>query len=167
MRISDWSSDVCSSDLRDADALGRRRRVRRFAGSREADRQGRRQGPAARAVRPLIARRRLRPAISPDGAGRRSFSHHRAHGVQATSSAVPRTRTRPIPMKNMKTSMLLLAALALPMLSACEGSGGTDAAKAEGGYATGKVVATPGNPIAGAKMLLDATALHNPQHHTP
>src|SRR3546814_4300227 len=63
---------------------------------------------------------------------------HTAH--RQTSSAVPRTRTRPIPMNNMKTSMLLLAALALPMLSACEGSGGSDAAKAEGGYATGKAV---------------------------
>src|SRR3546814_20583649 len=68
-------------------------------------------------------------------------------------------------MKNMKTSMLLLAALALPMLSACEGSGGTDAAKAEGGYATGKVVDTQGNPIAGAKILLDGTVFHNSYIH--
>src|SRR3546814_12649711 len=61
--------------------------------------------------------------------------------------------------------MLLLAALALPMLSACEGSGGTDAAKAEGGYATGKVVDTQGNPIAGAKILLDGTVFPNSYIH--
>src|SRR3546814_20527572 len=88
---------------------------------------------------------------------------HTAH--RQTSSAVPRTRTRPIPMNNMKTSMLLLAALALPMLSACEGSGGSDAAKAEGGYATGKAVDTQGNPIAGAKILLDGTVFHNSYIH--
>src|SRR3546814_15110877 len=51
------------------------------------------------------------------------------------------------------------------MLSACEGSGGTDAAKAEGGYATGKVVDTQGNPIAGAKILLDGTVFHNSYIH--
>src|SRR3546814_8576762 len=37
--------------------------------------------------------------------------------------------------------------------------------KAEGGYATGKVVDTQGNPIAGAKILLDGTVFHNSYIH--
>src|SRR3546814_12768985 len=82
---------------------------------------------------------------------------HTAH--RQTSSAVPRTRTRPIPMNNMKTSMLLLAALALPMLSDCEGSGGSYAAKAEGRQATGKGVEPHGQPLAGAWILLAATRI--------
>src|SRR3546814_13139689 len=43
MRISDWSSDVCSSDLRcaggDADGPGRRRRDRQGRAAVETDRQ--------------------------------------------------------------------------------------------------------------------------------
>lgn len=63
-------------------------------------------------------------------------------------------------MTNTKTSMVFLAALLLPLLPGCEGSGGAEAASAEGGYATGKVVDTRGNPIAGAKILLDNTVFY-------
>jgi len=62
-------------------------------------------------------------------------------------------------MKTMKTSLLLLAALALPLFSACEGSA-AGAGSEERGYATGQVVDTRGNPIAGAKILLDNTVFY-------
>lgn len=63
-------------------------------------------------------------------------------------------------MTKTRTSIALLAALMLPMLSACEGSGAADTAREESGYATGKVVDTQGNPIAGAKILLDNTVFY-------
>lgn len=63
-------------------------------------------------------------------------------------------------MNNTKVSTLFLAALALPLLSACEESRGTEAARAEGGYATGTVVDTRGKPIAGAKVLLDNSVFY-------
>ncbi|GAA3914824.1 carboxypeptidase-like regulatory domain-containing protein [Luteimonas lutimaris] len=59
-----------------------------------------------------------------------------------------------------KTSLLLLAVLALPGLAACEGSKAADAAGPESGYATGTVVDTAGNPIAGAKILLDNSVFY-------
>lgn len=60
----------------------------------------------------------------------------------------------------MKMHLALVAALALPSLAAC----GTDApavAREESGYATGRVVDTRGNPVAGAKILLDNTVFYD------
>ncbi|MGY1426587.1 carboxypeptidase-like regulatory domain-containing protein [Lysobacter sp. A289] len=54
----------------------------------------------------------------------------------------------------------LLAGLILSGLAACGGNDGTGTAKAEGGYATGKVVDTQGKPIAGARILLDNTVFY-------
>src|SRR3546814_5595596 len=45
MRISDWSSDVCSSDLRDRDAAHRRSRRHRRLCDRECARQADRDQP--------------------------------------------------------------------------------------------------------------------------
>ncbi len=59
-----------------------------------------------------------------------------------------------------KTSLLLLTALALPGLAACDGSKAAAAARPETGYATGMVVDTRGNPIAGAKILLDSSVFY-------
>lgn len=64
-------------------------------------------------------------------------------------------------MSKTRKSRILLAGLILSGLAACEGNDGTGTAKAEGGYATGKVVDTQGNPIAGAKILLDGTVFYN------
>jgi hypothetical protein len=60
-------------------------------------------------------------------------------------------------MNMTRTSMTLLAGLALSTLAACKAGEGTGTARAEDGYATGTVVDTQGNPIAGAKILLDNT----------
>ncbi|MGO1719223.1 MAG: carboxypeptidase-like regulatory domain-containing protein [Luteimonas sp.] len=59
-------------------------------------------------------------------------------------------------MKNT-TAAALLAALAT--LSACEADR-VDASRPASGYATGTVVDTRGNPIAGAKILLDNTVFY-------
>lgn len=53
----------------------------------------------------------------------------------------------------------LLAALILATLSACDTAPG-DTSRSESGYATGTVVDTRGNPIAGAKILLDNTVFY-------
>ena len=63
-------------------------------------------------------------------------------------------------MTNTKTPMALLVALLLPMLPGCEGNGGTAQARTESGYATGKVVDTHGNPLPGARILLDNTVFY-------
>lgn len=56
----------------------------------------------------------------------------------------------------MKASRLLLAALALPLLAACtDGAAAGGAPVHEPGYVTGRVVDTRGQPVAGAKILLD------------
>lgn len=60
----------------------------------------------------------------------------------------------------MKMNLPLLVVLSLPALAAC----GTDApavAREESGYATGRVVDTRGNPVAGAKILLDNTVFYD------
>ena len=57
------------------------------------------------------------------------------------------------------TAPALLAALILATLSACNADRG-DASRPESGYATGTVVDTRGDPIAGAKILLDNTVFH-------
>ena len=63
-------------------------------------------------------------------------------------------------MTKMKTCLPLLAALALlPTLAAC-GTDAPAAAREESGYATGLVVDTRGEPIAGAKILLDNTVFY-------
>lgn len=62
-------------------------------------------------------------------------------------------------MTNMKTYLPFLAALALPFLTAC-GNDAPAAAREETGYATGLVVDTRGNPVAGAKVLLDNTVFY-------
>lgn len=59
-------------------------------------------------------------------------------------------------MKNI-TAAALLATLA--MLSACEADR-VDASRPVSGYATGTVVDTRGNPISGAKILLDNTVFY-------
>jgi len=59
-------------------------------------------------------------------------------------------------MKNI-TAAALVATLAL--LTACE-SDRVDTSRPAGGYATGTVVDTRGNPIAGAKILLDNTVFY-------
>ncbi|MFZ7095981.1 carboxypeptidase-like regulatory domain-containing protein [Luteimonas dalianensis] len=59
-----------------------------------------------------------------------------------------------------KASMTMLATVLLPLLSACDGSGAAATARPESGYATGTVVDTRGNPIAGAKILLDNTVFY-------
>ena len=56
--------------------------------------------------------------------------------------------------------MALLAIIALSVLAACEASQATATARAEAGYATGQVVDTRGNPIAGAKILLDNSVFY-------
>ena len=63
-------------------------------------------------------------------------------------------------MTNTKTSVAFLAALLLPLLAACEGNGDSAVVRTEGGYATGKVVDTRGNPIPGARILLDNTVFY-------
>ncbi|MGY0799656.1 carboxypeptidase-like regulatory domain-containing protein [Lysobacter sp. A286] len=55
---------------------------------------------------------------------------------------------------------ILLAGLILSGLAACGGNDGTGTAKAEDGYATGKVVDAQGKPIAGARILLDNTVFY-------
>ena len=62
-------------------------------------------------------------------------------------------------MKKTNTASALLAILALAALSACEADR-VDASRPAGGYATGTVVDTRGNPIAGAKILLDNTVFY-------
>lgn len=62
-------------------------------------------------------------------------------------------------MTKSNTAPFLLAALALVALSACEADR-VDASRPAGGYATGTVVDTRGNPIAGAKILLDNTVFY-------
>ena len=57
------------------------------------------------------------------------------------------------------TTKALLASLILATLSACDADRG-DASRPESGYATGTVVDTLGNPIAGAKILLDNTVFY-------
>lgn len=59
-------------------------------------------------------------------------------------------------MKNI-TAAVVLATVA--MLSACEADR-VDSSRPTSGYATGTVVDTRGNPIAGAKILLDNTVFH-------
>jgi len=63
-------------------------------------------------------------------------------------------------MHKTKTTMTLLASLLLSGLSACEGHAGKDAIAPEKGYATGRAVDTQGNPIAGAKILLDNSVFY-------
>lgn len=58
-------------------------------------------------------------------------------------------------MNATKKTMLLLATLALPGLPACGRHDGSTVIATETGYATGKVVDTRGEPVAGAKILLD------------
>jgi len=75
-----------------------------------------------------------------------------------------------------RTSILLLAAFALSALAGCHDAAGgagpaaatttdrtrtTAADAAVDGYVTGTVVDTQGRPIAGAKILLDGTILHD------
>src|SRR3546814_7762345 len=55
MRISDWSSDVCSSDLRHGAELASRRRWRRRSGRGSDPHRGHRQGGAG-AARPRTGR---------------------------------------------------------------------------------------------------------------
>lgn len=63
--------------------------------------------------------------------------------------------------RNTGELAVLLAAL-LPVLSACVAPAGTasDAVGPEKGHATGKVVDTRGNAVAGAKILLDNTVFY-------
>lgn len=58
-------------------------------------------------------------------------------------------------MRTTTPSTLLLTCLALAALPGCEGSATAATPAAERGYATGKAVNTRGEPIAGAKILLD------------
>lgn len=62
-------------------------------------------------------------------------------------------------MTKSNTAPFLLAALTLATLSACEADR-VDASRPASGYATGTVVDTRGNPIAGAKILLDNTVFY-------
>ena len=79
--------------------------------------------------------------------------------------------------KNKTTTTTLLTVLVALGLSACEIRAGSDAPKAEAGavgnaasmtetgYATGTVRDTQGNPIAGAKILLDNSVFYNSYIH--
>lgn len=55
---------------------------------------------------------------------------------------------------------ILLTCLALSALPSCDGSAAATTASSERGYATGQVVDTRGNPVAGAKILLDNTVFY-------
>src|SRR3546814_6512434 len=83
MRISDWSSDVCSSDLFALALLSRALGLR--AAARPALRDDAGRGGAA--VRDAWPRRRARPALVAVGARRGAA----AHGLQARHRA-PRQR---------------------------------------------------------------------------
>ena len=58
-------------------------------------------------------------------------------------------------MNEAKNPMLLLAGMALSALSACAAGEANDHLEAKNGYATGKVVDGRGEPLAGARILLD------------
>lgn len=58
-------------------------------------------------------------------------------------------------MNGMNTKLVLLAGLLLPGLPACAKHGGDDSIEAVPGHVTGRVVDTRGEPVAGAKILLD------------
>src|SRR3546814_19612185 len=93
MRISDWSSDVCSSDLR-RDRPGRP--PRRHPGHRRGEAPGlpdrRRRGDRAAPAAPHPARGRALPAASPRS--RPTESALRCHAAGATPAPPPRAEER-------------------------------------------------------------------------
>src|SRR5437899_9768427 len=100
--LSDWSSDVCSSDLRRPRALARPRPVRRTSPLRTRL-WPRRWGSAGRWPRRGLAAPRLRPrAGSRPGAERRRL-HHPDRLARWPSS---RTRTQASPLTELEESLL-------------------------------------------------------------
>src|SRR3546814_9279971 len=67
MRISDWSSDVCSSDLRDELGLDQTRVTRNKRGFIEVDEDFRTQEPSIFAVGDVIGRVQLTPVALAEG----------------------------------------------------------------------------------------------------
>src|SRR5690606_27509745 len=130
-------------------AHARPRRRHRPRG-REASGQGDGEGHAARPARALT------PAVG--------APFHRTRGHPPPRGCPP-TRIEPtgpsMAMNKTTPPLLIVACLALAGLTACDrsdaaaGAASAPAVKAERGYATGKAVNTRGEPIAGAKILLD------------
>src|SRR3546814_8287970 len=104
MRISDWSSDVCSSDLHRRVAAGKRRRFApALAGGQidveqmelvvaRADRAMIVDHEAAIGEPPVVAPERERAAMNPSTMPRRRLAHRGEHAIAGLGA---RERTRP------------------------------------------------------------------------